>query len=482
MVSDTKKLDLKAFVHFIIVLLFMFGFRYLPPIGDITPYGMQVIGIFIGVLYGWTTSSIFWPGFLGICALGFLEGNTVFGTLGICFSDNLVLTTLFIFCFAQITQEIGLTTYIANWCISRKFATGRPYVMLIMFSLAGFILSTFVNLFASLVLVTVIFGEFCRQAGFKSGDKFPAFGSIMIILAVTVGGGIFPFMGQSFVVNSVMEKTTGAVMNYVLFTVVQLVYAFVTMLIAVLAVKYILKPDVTPLLNVDDRFACYRNDKMTADQKQLTGLIVVLMLLLFMPGIMPVDWVITGWLKNLSVPGAIVLTLGLYYIINLGTPGRAVPFAKLAAGINWDLIIMFATIAPLVSAINSENSNIMPTVVSSLSGLLDGMGPITFMVSFFFIAMVISQFVNNVAIVLAFTPVMYSFGLTLGINPVVIAILASYCLNISFCTPTASGGATYMFSFKEWIPAKYGVLCGIAIEILTITLVAVSAPIIMALV
>ena len=90
--------------------------------------------------------------------------------------------------------------------------------------------------------------------------------------------------------------------------------------------------------------------------------------------------------KNLSVPGAVVFTLGIYYIINLGKKEDVVPFTKLAAGINWDLIIMFATIAPLVVGINAEQSNIMPTVVTALSGLLDGMTAFTFIVTFFFLA------------------------------------------------------------------------------------------------
>ena len=469
-------------MHFVIVLLFMFGFRYLPPIGDITPYGMQVIGIFIGVLYGWTVDSIFWPGFLGICALGYLEGNTVFGTLGVCFSDNLVLTTLFFFCFATLAQEVGLTTYVANWCISREFAKGKPYVILTTFCLAGFIISTFVNLFASMVLMTMIFGQFCRQAGFKTGDKFPAFGTIVIILAITVGGGTFPFIGQSFVVNSVMTKITGLEMNFVLFTLVQIVFAIVTMVIALLFLKYVVKPDVSLLLNDDDRFACYRDDKMDGKQKQVTGLIFLLMCLLFLPGIMPADWGITVWLKNLSVPGAVVFTLGIYYIINLGKKEDVVPFTKLAAGINWDLIIMFATIAPLVVGINAEQSNIMPTVVTALSGLLDGMTAFTFIVTFFFLAMCLSQFVNNVAIVLAFTPVMYTFGATLGISPLVIAILASYILNISFCTPTASGNAAYIFSYKEWINGKQAVSAGIAIQILAMVLTIIGTPIVIMLV
>lgn len=476
-----KQNDFKPFVHLAIVCLFMFGFRYLPPLGDITPYGMQVLGIFIGVLYGWTVNSKIWPSFLGIIALGFLEGNTVFGTLGVSFSDNLVLTTLFIFCFSAVVEEVGLSSYIANWCISRKFATGKPYVLLGMFCVAGAIISSLVNLFASMVLMSLIFSKFCRQAGFQKGDQYPSYGTILIIFSITLGGGVFPFMGQSYVVNTVMEKVTGMTMNFVLFTLIQIGFGIIAIAICVSLMKCFLKMDVQVLLTSDDRFACYRNDKMTGEQKQIAGLVLVLMVLLFFPGIMPTSWSLTLWLKNLSVPGAIVLTLALYYIINLGKTETVIPFEKLVRGINWDLIMMFATIAPIVVAVNSPESNIMPFIVAKLSVIFAGMGPVAFMLTFFFIAMVISQFINNVAVVLAFMPVMFNFGMTMGINPLVIATLASFCLNIAFCTPTASGNAAYIFSNKEWISAKDAIKAGLVIQVLTMILTCIGAPIIIAI-
>ncbi len=38
---------------FVISLTFMFLFRFIPPFGTVTPYGMALLGIFIGVIFGW---------------------------------------------------------------------------------------------------------------------------------------------------------------------------------------------------------------------------------------------------------------------------------------------------------------------------------------------------------------------------------------------------------------------------------------------
>lgn len=55
--SDSmKSKNILYYIHVAIYLLISFGFGFLPPIGAITHFGMQGLGIFLGLLYGW----IFW--------------------------------------------------------------------------------------------------------------------------------------------------------------------------------------------------------------------------------------------------------------------------------------------------------------------------------------------------------------------------------------------------------------------------------------
>ena len=46
------------YVDVLITLLFMFGFGYLPAVEPITPLGMKMLGIFIGLVYAWSTTSL----------------------------------------------------------------------------------------------------------------------------------------------------------------------------------------------------------------------------------------------------------------------------------------------------------------------------------------------------------------------------------------------------------------------------------------
>lgn len=63
---------MKYYIHSLICIAIMFGFQFIPPFTDtITQTGMNALGIFLGVLYGWSFVSMIWPSLLGMVACGF---------------------------------------------------------------------------------------------------------------------------------------------------------------------------------------------------------------------------------------------------------------------------------------------------------------------------------------------------------------------------------------------------------------------------
>ena len=78
--SVANKKSKSKYIHFAVVLALMFLFRFYSPIGTITPYGMAIIGIFIGLIYGWSVDAdnLIWTSLLALVALGVTD----FGTAG----------------------------------------------------------------------------------------------------------------------------------------------------------------------------------------------------------------------------------------------------------------------------------------------------------------------------------------------------------------------------------------------------------------
>lgn len=69
-----KEKSIKYYFHTIICLLIMFGFGQLPAVEPLTPLGMRLIGIFLGLLYGWVFVDIVWPSMAGLLALMLIGG------------------------------------------------------------------------------------------------------------------------------------------------------------------------------------------------------------------------------------------------------------------------------------------------------------------------------------------------------------------------------------------------------------------------
>ena len=60
----------RAYLHVIVFFALTLGTGFLPPPG-ITEMGMNILGVFLGLLYGWSFIGFAWPSMICLVALGF---------------------------------------------------------------------------------------------------------------------------------------------------------------------------------------------------------------------------------------------------------------------------------------------------------------------------------------------------------------------------------------------------------------------------
>ena len=115
------------YVHVAIVVVLMFLFRYIPAPAPITPYGMHVLGIFIGLVYGWSLCGLAWPSVLALVALGISDygiTETVFASV---WGQAGLILMLFGFMLFAPLSESGLTEALGYKLLSIKvIQAGRP--------------------------------------------------------------------------------------------------------------------------------------------------------------------------------------------------------------------------------------------------------------------------------------------------------------------------------------------------------------------
>ena len=126
--SLTKKKGI-FYVHVLITLLFMFGFGYLPAVEPITPLGMKMLGIFIGLVYAWSTTSLLWPSFVGMVAIVSSGVATMAEFAKISFGNETVVFIILVTAFAAALNNAGLVKFLSSWIISRKNGRGTSLVI-----------------------------------------------------------------------------------------------------------------------------------------------------------------------------------------------------------------------------------------------------------------------------------------------------------------------------------------------------------------
>ena len=126
METKNKKFDM-MYVHIAVMMGLIIGFHFVPPVGSITTVGMKLVGIFLAMLYGWTTCGMLWPSIIGLLAVPFSGAITMKEFVMSSFGNETVVYILFLFIFTAVIETVGLIEYIANKMISYKFLNKRPW-------------------------------------------------------------------------------------------------------------------------------------------------------------------------------------------------------------------------------------------------------------------------------------------------------------------------------------------------------------------
>lgn len=185
------------YIHFAIVCAFMFLFRFIPPVGTVTPYGMAVIGIFIGLIYGWSVDAdnLCWTSLIGIVALGVTDFGNAGQALAAAFGNESVLLMLMGMFFVGMLQESHLTEWVSNRLLGAKFTQGKPWLLTAFIIIVPALATILVSPPLVSLMMFVIYEEIFKQSGYQKGDLYPAMTLMGFMIINSVCLSLFPFRG-----------------------------------------------------------------------------------------------------------------------------------------------------------------------------------------------------------------------------------------------------------------------------------------------
>ena len=129
-----QRVDVKQYIYALIGIALMFCGWFLPTREPITEVGMQIIGIFTGLVWLWSTCGMMWPSFLGIAALAISDYGTMNSVLAASIGNYNVITCILMMAIFGIVEQYGVNDYIIRWILTRKIINGRPWLFTFIYS------------------------------------------------------------------------------------------------------------------------------------------------------------------------------------------------------------------------------------------------------------------------------------------------------------------------------------------------------------
>lgn len=475
----------KHYINCAIMVALTFVVGFLPTIGEMTPLGMQVLGIFIGAIYGWCTLGLLWPSLYALVMLGSTELYTVTDVFSEAYGNSLPLILISVFMLAAYLEESGLSQYIANWFISRKIGEGRPWVFTFLICAAAYVLSAFVSLYATIVIIWSIFYRICDSIGVERKSSYASMVISIVVIISSVTGMLFPFKAFSQISYGLIVNATGTnyEINFATWTLWNLVISVVLIALFFIVARFIIRPDVEAVKRAGAQFAYLRNEKMNHEQKVAMVILVIFILIQVLPSFLPTSWTIVALMQDWGIIGGVVLCMIALSVMQTKEGRPYVNIGKLISkGTSWDIVILLGAITPISSALESDETGVMATILGGLSAVLQDFSGTLFLVVVVVLFLTVTQFANNMLLMTIFIPMLSTLGLNYGIHPFIIANLIHLSAQSAFLMPGSSSQAAMIYGNTEWISNKLALKYNVSyIVIAYVVLIALGIPLAQAL-
>lgn len=465
----------KDLIVMIIVAICMFGARFIPvpESSVITSYGVQVLAIFIGLVIGWCVSSLFWPSVLAIVALALTPYGDSSAVISGAFSNSTILMVLLGFiCFAPMTYS-GVGNVLCNKLLSLKFFIGKPYLLIFTLMMGLFLLSG-INALPAPLLVAVItlLGELCKSAGYKTGEKFPAFFLMGIMLIVCCGRSMLPFMPWALqTVGTLASLQELSYLTYIVMVIpgsilIALLYIFVMKLVGC---------DFTPLkesgVNIKEE------DKIMNDyQKGVFALIMFIVALLIIVGVFgSADGnALQQILNKIGVIGVNAFGIFLEVILKVGKePILNMKKAYASSCIPIDVIIMVAVAILISNILTAEGTGIKEGLTIILSPFLAKCSGYVLALIIAVVTFALTNVANNMVIAYTMIAVLNSiFAIDPTINLTVTGSMITFTSITGILLPSASFYGAIIYG-NEMVSSKQAFFSGACAMIVTTIIMAV---------
>lgn len=442
------------YMHCVIGLIIMFGFGFLPAPAPITVLGMQMLGVFFGLLYLWSTCGLIWPSVAGFVALAVFGAGNADSITKLTFGNSQVMMMVFVTAVVVACQEAGVFEYLINWMMTRKFLNGNPWGLSIIFFVAAFALSALSSSVPVIFMLWAMFYGVCQQVGLKKGSSYVNTMLVGIVFAACCGSSLFPFKDTALVFIAAYTNMSGVTVPYLPYIILMFCISAAAIGLYLLAMRFVFRVDVSPLKNITTESFKKDLPSMSRLQKFLSIYSIALVFVIALPVV--ANFSAAGWAKSLSNLSMVGMSWLLFMVLALikveGQP--VLNFGRIANKLPWDLVFLLGAAMAVSGILTGEGTGVKEFVSGIITPIFTGRSEFVFLMLLCAITLILTNIANNAVVAFMMLTVTYIFSTQFPINqPLAISFINLTCI-IAFLLPASSMFGAMLYANSEWIEAK----------------------------
>ncbi len=462
---NTKKRTALKPVGILLAFAIIIVSKFIPASEGLTQAGIQVLGIFAGVLLLWLTVSIDWPSLLCIGALALVPGLELKKLLTVSFGSTTFAFLLFTFLCTYALSQTQFIRRCAVGFVTASVSKKGPWVLTVLFFFSVLFVGAFISPTVLFVVYLPILEEIYALLGIKKGESTASMLMIGLVVCCGLSSGmtpiahVFPVMALEYYATATGNNISYA--SYMGFAIPVGLAVFGLML---LVFRFIMKPDMSALKSID--MSLLKKSVKPMDKRELVTLAVFAAVVLM--------WVMPDFLTS-TVPQiskffskqsiAFPPLIGAVLLCLLSIKGKPLlNFAEgMSKGIPWGSLVMAGSTLALGSTLSDPDIGLTASLQQVMTPMVSAISPFVVVIIFTLWACVQTNFSSNMVTVTVVTAV--AIPICIGTNgavstaamTAVIGMMASFAFAFPPAMPcVAIAGASGWTSVGAL--AKYGSL------------------------
>lgn len=471
------QLSKKQYLMIALTFILTFAIAFvLPTFGQVTPFGMKILGVFVGVMFAWIFVDLTWGSIFGFLMLGAFGLTTVAAAFSEGLGNQQFIVLFTAMCFAVATNQMGATDAIANVMLKQPIFQKSPWALILGMFLVDYLISTVGPGMAIMFLLWSLSINICKHAGYDS--KSPIFTWMIFMLTIIsfMANITMPFRGTAILYSSYLVQVAGPFeIPFVAFVSIATTIVVAILTITGFITKIVMRVDVSKFMLPEEELKKIAATKMTAKDKVGISILVVYILALTLPDLLPQLPGMT-YLKTLGIPGMSIAAIVLAAFLKFD--GKAmINVPKLLHDVDWGLMFLVAVTFPLSAMMRHADAGIMPTAFGYVTPIVETMGVTAFILVITVILGLLTQVTHNIALAAMFMPFICPLVDSLGGNMIASWFMLYIVLSCAYMTPAASMNAALIFG-HELTDNRYCYLMGTIMYIVAAIVLCIGYPII----